>query len=272
MSSLKRIYLACRVAIAELNLRNYLLSVSILIGSFILGLLVNNDSNNGVISVLRKEYLFWDPQTLNITIAIAGWISGLIISGTLYNNWFKEENQTIRTLTLPLSNAERFAAMTLLYFVYAPLTTLLPPLLLTMAACMMAPEAFILPAPVYLWEALIIGWLAHAATCIAWLFPSIAYGKKVGFVLVGIIGAVILYLNLTYSTISDVANIPYTATAMLDQSVVGLSDQSFQLSEAPRTTVRVAYDPDQSLYPFAQLVFALMMLAAAYFALTRKTT
>ena len=270
MSSIKRIYLACRAAVAELGLSNYFISSGILIGMTVLGVFVNQDSDSGMVSALRKEYVFWDPETIITQIAIAGWVSGLIVSGTLYNRWYKEENQAVRTLSLPLSHGERFAAMLSLYLIYVPLVCLITPLLLAIAVYPFISSTIMLPAPIYLWEALAIGWLAHAATCIFWLFPSIAYGKRVAFALIGMIAIAILYSNLTHTNISTVASVPHIATAMMGQDVVGLSNQSCQLGDSPRAVVKVSFETKGNLYVIVQLILASLMLAAAGIALTRK--
>lgn len=270
MNSIKRIYLACRAAIAETGPITYVLGtlIIVLIFAFILFVSQDKDSTD---SLLKSEFSFWNPDTIVNTIVGGGWIACLFVCDGFSKNWLKEENQAIRTLSLPLSNGERLAAMLLIYLVFAPLVCFVVPLLLISLLTFIAPDFLLLPSPGYLWSALSIGFIANAAICALWFQPSFAFGKKGGLVVTVIIALAIFYTSRTHGSVSETFDLPYVASAAQEANVAGLTKYE------PRVTkdgefIKVDYPEDESNYTGILAASLLVMLVAGGIALTKKTT
>lgn len=270
MNSLKRIYLACRAAVAELNPLMYLLAVGILIGLATLTLFMNVDSDRDGSQLLR-EFSFWDPASIISLITSTGWIAGLIVCGTIHNRWFKEENHAVRTLSLPLSNGERFATMLLLYLGFVPLVCFGLPLLLVFLLYPLAPDVMLLPATAYLWKALLVGFLVHAAATAFWFQPFLVFRNKVFFVIVAMVGLVIFYIINTHGSIAETLQVPYTSSATQNSQVVGMASYELLENSTKSETIEVKYSPDESVYYIIQSFFLLLMLVTGGLALTKKT-
>jgi hypothetical protein len=269
MDSLKRIYLACRAAIAELGWLSYAWSLFILAGITTFLFLVNQDTDRFA-GQLVNSYHRWDPEAMIGMLVVAGWIGGLILSSTIQNKFFKEENQAVRTLSLPLSNAERFATMMVLHLLFVPLLCFGIPLLFVFGCYPLLPAAVLLPAPVYLWLTLLIGWLAHSATTLLWFFPSVAMPKKIGFFILGGVATIIFYLNVTRNNLSDQIIVSHDISAPLAPDVYGLTDYEFHAPDRKLDSIEIGYEQNDSLVYVAGLSFLLLAVASGL-AVTQKT-
>lgn len=269
MDSPKRIYFACRAAVAELNGLAFAWSVIIFVSILAFTVLVSGeiDRTGGQ---FQSAFQLWTPLEIIGIIAVAGWLGGLIMGGTIHNRFFKEENQAVRTLSLPLSNAERFASMLVLQLLFVPLICLGLPLLVTFLGYLVAPDYLFLPDPVYLWLALPFGWLAHTTTTLLWFFPTTTMPKKVGFLILGGVLLTSFYLNWSYTNTTNQLAVSHQITAPLAPDVYGLSDYSFHDPDRKKDTVKVNFQENNYVvYPMV-LSFLLIVIASGM-AITHKT-
>lgn len=271
MNSIKRIYLACRAAIAESGPLTYVLGFVIiaLIATFIFFVSKDKDS---IDSLLKSEFSFWNPDTIINTIVVGGWVASLIVCDGFYKRWFKEENQAVRTLTLPLSNGERIITLLLLYLVFVPLVCFVLPFLLISLLTLLAPDFLMLPSITYLWNALGIGFLANAAVCALWLQPSFAFGKKGGYVILAIIALGIFYISRTHGNVSETLNLPYVTSMAQEPGVVGLTHYEPIMTASKGEIIKIDYPEDETAYTAIQAIFILLMLTAGGLALTQKNS
>jgi hypothetical protein len=270
MSSIKRIYLACRAAIAEAGPLTYFLGIGI-VALMLTFLTVVNQDNDGITSLLKSEFAFWDPVTIISILVLSGCIAGLIVCDGFYNRWLREENQAVRTLSLPLSHGERFAAMLILHLVFVPLVCLVLPMVLVFLLSPLAPSSLMLPSTVYLWKAIGLGFLAHTAICTLWFQPFFAFGKKGAYVLFAMIGLLVFYIYQTHGEISETIDLPYVASAAQEADVAGLIRYQPQMTSTQGEVIKVDYSPSETIYYIVQTLFLLLMLAAGGLALTKTT-
>jgi len=268
MTSIKRVYRACRAIIAELALNTYFISTGILLVSTIMILYSSSDGNR-YDGVLGKIYFELDPELMASLVTGIGWLSATIISGTIVNKHFKEENRAIRYLSLPLSNGERFATLLLINWLFVSIVSFLPLVLLVFLTYFLRPDALLMPWPGYYVHWLLAGPLIHLITMAFWLFPTIAYVKKAWYAILGIIAVFSLYINSTRGKYSDFVDLEYTPTSFEATDVVGLS--KYEFLERQITEVSFEVPDPQSLQLVFVAIVVVLMLVAAYIALTRKT-
>ncbi len=270
MTSIRRIYLAARAAVAEAGSLTYVLGFIImsLATTFIFIVSQDNDTTN---SLLKARFSFWNPDTLINIIVLGGWITSLIICDGFSNRWFKEENQAVRTLSLPLSNGERLATILLLYLIFVPLVSFLLPFIIICLLTFIAPDFLLLPSITYLWSALGFGFIANAAICAVWLHSSFAFGKRGGWLVFAIIGLGIFYISQTHGAISETVDIPYVASLAQEDGVAGLTRYEPNMTTTQQQVIKIKYENDETAYIAIQSVFLLIMLFAGGLALTKKT-
>jgi len=267
MDSLKRIHLACRAAVAALAPSTYFISTGILMLCCI-SIRYTGGSEDNSKGVLRNAYLSLDPELVYNLITGCGWLAATIISGTIVKRYFKEENQGIHYLAMPLSNPERFATSLLMNWLFASIVSFLPLFLICLLGYYLSPDYVLMVSPLEHAEWLLIGPLLHLVTLSFWLFPSVAYGKKAGFVIVAGIIAFIIYLTNTRGRMSDRVSLKYDYSVFDANDVVGL-----HRSGAFKKELAAAFQiPDLLTMQMVLTGFAIMLLfLVAYLAFTRKT-
>jgi len=230
MDSIKRIYRACRAIIAELAPNTYFI-----------------------------------PELMAALVTGIGWLSATIISGTIVNKHFKEENRAIRYLSLPLSNGERYATLLLINGIFVSIISFLPLVLVVILTYFLRPDSLLMPWPGYYAHMFLLG----PTTMAFWLFPTIAYANKAWYAIIGVMVAFGIYITNTRANYSDLIDLDYTPTAFEATDVVGLSKYQFLEKQVTEVAFRVP-DPESLQLVFAAIV-ATLMLFSAYLALTRKT-
>ena len=270
MNTLNRIALTCRAAIAEIKPLAYFLPLLITSVITIFVVLVDDTQDNSK-SQLLSEFTQWDPATIIGLIVVGGWIGGLILCGEINSNWFKEENQAARTLSLPVSNGERFAALTVLYLLFVPLVSFGSLLLFTFLVYPLAPPEIFLPSTFYLWKALAIGWVLHALTCMLWFQPSVAFGKRGVLIFLAILGLITTYSVMTHGDVSDRLKVKYTSDVIEQTQAVGVAGFGILNDAAPSGIIRFNTPPQDNTHLIVQAALLFLLLAAAGIALTKKT-
>lgn len=254
--------------IAELALNTYFISAGILL-SVIATMYYSSGNNDRYAGVLGGRYFDLDPEVIVSIVTGIGWLAATIISGTIINKHFKEENRAIRYLSIPLSHGERFTSLLAINWLFVSIVSFLPLVLLVFLIYFIRPDALLMPWPGDYLHWFLLGPLIHLVTLAFWLFPTIAYAKKAGYAVVGIVVAFVLYMSNTRGDYSDVVDVPYSATVFESTDVVGLS--KYKLLEKQVTEVAFEVPDPQYLQIFFVSIVAILMLFSAYIALTRKT-
>lgn len=268
MDSIKRIYRACRAAIAELALNTYFIAPGILLIVAISMIYSSGDSDSSA-GVLRNGYTVLDPELITSLITGIGWLAATIISGTIVNKYFKEENRGIHYFSMPLSPGERFAATLTVNWLFVSIVSFVPLILIAVLAYYLRPDHVLMASPFENAHWLAVGPLIHLVTMAFWLFPTVAYAKQAGYAVVGTIAAIIVYMTKTRGRYSDHIDLDHTATAFESTDVVGLSKYEFLSTQVTKAGFAVP-DPEVAQVSCLAIVVVLMIFAA-YLAFTRKT-
>ncbi|MEM9928398.1 MAG: hypothetical protein AAF840_01140 [Bacteroidota bacterium] len=270
MNSLQRIFLSLRAAIAEIPAYYY--GLSTLVGSFVLIFLsiVNSDEDDAKGTIL-SELDYWDVTSMQSILVSAGWIAATALSGILLSQQFKEENSSIRSLTLPLKRGEHLGSLLTLHWLVIPIISFVPLLLWATVAWLFTPEWLQLTPPRYLLPVLWIGPLLHLISSAAWLFPMIAFPKKALYIIPTVIIAVLLYTSYTQEMFNDSLSVNYKPEAYADLNVAGINELNILYADTvPEQIVYQIPTANSTFFIFTAFA-AIIMLVSAAMALNRKT-
>lgn len=271
MNSLKRILAAVRAFIAELPMGHYLLGAVI---ALVFMLIAYFNGNNTLIDhdgKLGEAYVFVSRMLFLIVVGTSGFIGCGILGIDWMSREFKEENRALRLLSLPLSPAERTAAVLFINWVYLPAITILPAFFTTIACSWLGGETTLSPDLIYVWDAIPITWFFVILQSAFWLFPAIAFPRRVVIVSVALVILLSTYLTLTRGDSLLSVDLTYETASFDATDVVGLSEY-YSLTKEETSTVFSFSLPDRlGITGLAAILSVLLLYASAIIGLNRKT-
>lgn len=274
MNALKRIYKTVMLMTVEMDAVAYCIAPGIMMVIIGLALLIGTSAD---VEITLIAGLFEvTTNTATACIAISSLISLSILTVNYIGRWVKEEGQASVFLALPLTNAERFLSVLAMAWLLLPILVFLPLLLMVFIVYAIHPETFILPPFINLLEVFPFLWVISIIISSFYLFPLLAYTKRIGLVVVAFFVIAPLYsalLRNDYPANYD-QDVAIENTAFADQDVVGLSwEGPLDSPEILKVVKYRTYDQDEEhpATPYVIFLVCLALTGAAWMGLNRKT-